>query len=116
MSRSALTTFVLLLAPAFANAQDNYTSAYYPVAQLIFYSKTEPIHPNWAGFAQVTFDAPIAWAVSTTCSTSGVAIRAGDTHLMAAIQTALAMNRNVRFFVDDAQAVDGVCILRAIQY
>ncbi len=98
------------------DAQNNYTNSYYPVGKLVFFSKTEPVYPSWAGFVEVTFDAPITWAVSTGCSTTAAVIRNEDNHLISAIQTALALNRSVRLFVDDSQTVGNVCILRAIQY
>jgi hypothetical protein len=106
----------LILVCGLARAQNSYTAAYYPIGNLVFFSKTEPVYPQWAGFVEVVFDSPVNWATPTTCSTTGVAIRNADNHLISGIQTALALNRNVRFFVDDAQTVDGVCILRAIQY
>src|SRR4051812_35996019 len=111
-----LSTSILLLAAAVAGAQDNQSSGYYSIGQLVFFSKTEPVHPNWAGFVEVRFDSPVTWVLATSCSRSAVAIRAEDTHLMAGMQTALALNRSVRLFIEDSQVIDGVCILRAVQY
>lgn len=105
-----------LLISNLAAAQDNYTDAYYEIRDLIIFSKVEPVHPAWAGYVQVRFTQPLVWVVPNTCNTGSAAIRPEDTHIIAAIQTAWKMGRNLRLFADDSQRIDGsYCILRAVQ-
>jgi len=101
-----------------ASAQDNHSSTFVTISNIVFYSTGDPVYPQWAGVTEVIFAQPIAWAAASSCSTTAVAIRAADKTLVAAVQTALATGRTVELFVDDAQAVDssGVCYLRAVEY
>jgi hypothetical protein len=99
-------------------AADNYTATSHPIRNLIFFSTEEPVYPAWAGLVQLMFDQGVLnWAVSTSsCNASSVAIRAADKHLIAAATAAMASDRGVRLYVDDAYTISGVCLLRALQY
>jgi hypothetical protein len=99
-----------------AGAQNNATASYYEIKNLIFWSKEETVYPNWAGFVSVEFTQPLVWNVPGACSTTTVAIRPQDNHLMSAVQTALASGKPVRLYVDDAFKIDGNCMLRALQF
>jgi hypothetical protein len=108
---------LMLVALGSANAQNNSTSSYYEIRNVIFWSKIEPIYPTWAGYISVEFTQPLVWATTGTCNTSTVAVRPEDTHIISAVQVALATGKPVRLYSDDAQRVDGsYCILRALQY
>jgi hypothetical protein len=106
------------LQAASAGAADNYTATAHPIRNLIFFSTDEPVYPAWAGLVQLMFDqGALSWAVNvSSCNSTSVAIRAADKHLIAAATSAMATDRGVRLYVDDAYKVSGVCLLRALQY
>jgi hypothetical protein len=117
-NKFALIVAALLLSAAIpALAANNYTNVSYEIRDVVLFSKQDPVYPEWAGFVEVEFVQPLAWAVSGVCAGSGVAIRGTDTHLIASAQTAYAMSRPIRVYVDDSQRLSGgYCILRAFSY
>ncbi len=101
---------------AMAQAQNTYSNGFVTISNLVFYSGSDTIYPQYAGAAVVSFAAPVTWVNSTGCASTAVAIRAGDKTLITAVETALAIGRPIQVFVDDAQTVDGVvCWLRAVE-
>lgn len=113
-ARCCLALFVVI---GSAQAANNSTNSYYEIKNLIFWSKTEPVYPNWAGYVSVEFTQSLAWVTAGVCHSTTVAIRPQDNHVMSAVQTAFASGRSVRLYVDDSQRIDGnICILRALQY
>jgi hypothetical protein len=118
MKRVAVSCFLILLGIlGTAQAQNNSTSSYYEIKNVIFWSKNEPIYPQWAGYVSVEFTQAIVWETPGVCNSVSVAVRPEDNHIISAIQTALASGRSVRLYVDDAQRISGnYCILRVLQY
>ena len=119
MKKSIVAGCGLLLIAAFGTVQaaNNWTSAYYEIKNVVFWSKSDPIYPQWQGYVSVEFTQPLVWGIPGICSTTTVAVRPADTHVISAVQTALASGRTVRLYVDDSQRIDGTnCILRALQY
>ncbi len=114
MNKRTIAALAAVLFCGSAAAQDNYSTTFIPIDQVVFYSNSEPIYPAWAGYAEVIFTQAIAWSKATSCSTAAVAIRAADVHLISAAELALASGRNVRVSVEDSQILSGVCILRAL--
>jgi hypothetical protein len=105
-----------LLAVQVAQAQNNYSTTFANITNLVFYSASDDIYPLYDGTVVVLFAQPITWVYGTTCATTAVAIRSTDKTLMTGVQAALATGRPVQVFVDDSQTVDGVvCYLRAIE-
>lgn len=119
MKSSVIASCSLLLISAFGTVQaaNNSTNAYYEIKNVIFWSKSDPIYPQWAGKVSIEFTQPLVWTSLGVCSITTVAVRETDTHVMSAVQTALASGRSVRLYVDDSQRIDGTyCIVRALQY
>jgi hypothetical protein len=111
-----LTGVMGLLAAQIAQAQDNYSTSFVAIANLVFYSTNDAVYPQYDGAVVVLFAKPIAWSFGNSCATTAVAIRSGDKPLMTAVQAALATGRPIQVFVDDSQTVDGVvCYLRAVE-
>ena len=105
-----------LLAARSAAAANNYSTTFITIANLVFYSASDDVYPQYDGTVVVYLAQPITWQFGNRCATSAVAIRGSDTPLMTAVQTALATGRPIQLFVDDSQTVDGVvCWLRAIE-
>ena len=105
-----------LLVAGTAEAGNNYSTAFVTISNLVFYSASDDIFPQYDGTVVVSFAQPVTWIFGNRCATSVAAIRSGDKTLMTAVQTALATGRPIQVFVDDAQTVDGiVCYLRAVQ-
>jgi hypothetical protein len=107
---------VFLLTTQLAQAQNNFSTGFVTIANLVFYSASDDVYPLYDGSVVVSLSAPVTWQFGNSCANTAVAIRPGDKTLMTAVQTALATGRPVQLFVDDAQTVDGVvCWLRAVE-
>jgi hypothetical protein len=105
-----------LLAAEAAQAQNNYSTTFAQISNLVFYSASDDVYPAYDGTVVVLFAQPITWTYGGTCATGTVAIRSADKTLMTGVQAALATGRPIKVFVDDSQTVDGVvCFLRAIE-
>lgn len=105
----------LMLCPL-VQATTNYTVASYPISKLIFFSSSDPQAPNWSGYVRLVLSQPVVWAASSPCEATSVAVRPDDKHIFAAAQAALASERSVQLFIDEAQIMNGICTLRALQY
>jgi hypothetical protein len=111
-----LTAIMALLTAQGALAQNNYSTAFVAISNLVFYSASDDIYPQYDGTVVVLFAQPVTWRYGSTCATTVVAIRSADKTLMTGVQAALATGRPIQVFVDDAQTVDGiVCYLRALE-
>jgi hypothetical protein len=116
ITRALAAGIVGLLAAQSVSAANNYSTAFITISNLVFYSVSDDVYPQYAGAVAVYLAKPITWQFGNNCSTTAVAIRSGDKPLMTAVETALATGRPVQLFVDDSQTVDGVvCYLRAIE-
>lgn len=116
ISRVLLAGIAGLLVSQLVRAQNNYSTTFITIENLVFYSASDGIYPLYDGATAVYLAQPITWQFGNSCSNTVVAIRPGDKTLMTAVQTALATGRPVQLFVDDAQTVDGVvCWLRALE-
>ena len=105
-----------LLVTGIAAAQNNYSTTFVGITNLVFYSANDSVYPQYAGAAVVNFATPVIWAFGGPCATGTVAIRSNDKSLMTAVETAQATGRPIQVFVDDSQTVDGVvCWLRAVE-
>lgn len=105
-----------LLAAESAAANNNYSTTFVTISNLVFYSLSDDVYPLYDGVVVVYLAQAVTWQFGNTCATTAVAIRSGDKPLMTAVQTALATGRPVQLFVDDSQTVDGVvCWLRAVE-
>jgi hypothetical protein len=105
---------LLTMQPALAGNNNSTTSI--TIANLVFYSASDDIYPQYAGTVVVNMAQPITWQFGNNCATTAVAIRSADKTLMTAVETALATGRPIQVFVDDSQTVDGVvCYLRAVE-
>jgi hypothetical protein len=114
--RVAVAGLLGMLMTGIALAQNNYSTTFVPITNLVFYSANDDIYPLYAGTAVVTFATPVIWTFGGSCSTGAVAIRSNDKSLMTTVQTAQATGRPIQVFVDDSQTVDGVvCWLRAVE-
>ena len=99
-----------------AHAQNNYSTTFVTITNLVFYSGSDTVYPQYAGATVVSFATPVIWTFGGPCATGSVAIRSSDKSLITAVQTAQATGRPVQVFVDDSQTVDGVvCWLRAVE-
>ena len=113
--RVAVAGLLGMLTTGVALAQNNYSTAFVGITNLVFYSASDHIYPLYAGATVVNFGTPVVWAFGGPCATGAVAIRPDDKPLITAVQAAQATGRPVQVFVDDSQTVDGVvCWLRAI--
>jgi len=111
-----LTAIMALLTAQAALAQNNYSTTFIGITNLVFYSASDDIYPAYDGTVVVLMYTPITWAYGGTCATTAVAIRSADKTLMTGVQAALATGRPIQVFVDDSQTVDGVvCYLRALE-
>jgi hypothetical protein len=111
-----LATVVGLLAVPSAQAGNNYSTTFVTISNLVFYSASDDIYPQYDGAAVVNFATPVTWALGNNCATTAVAIHPADKSLMTAVQAAQATGRPIHVFVDDSQTVDGVvCWLRAVE-
>jgi len=116
ISRVLLAATASMLAAQAAQAQNNYSTTFVTISNLVFYSASDSVYPQYAGSAVINFATPLVWRYGNTCATGTVAIRPADKSLMTAVQAAQATGRPVQVFVDDAQTVDGVvCWLRAVE-
>jgi hypothetical protein len=114
--RGAIAGLLGMLVTGIALAQNNYSTTFVGVTNLVFYSANDAIYPPYAGAAVVNFGTPVIWAFGGACATGSVAIRPNDKSLMTAVATAQATGRPIQVFVDDSQTVDGVvCWLRAVE-
>jgi hypothetical protein len=114
--KPAIAGLVGVLMIGIAHAQNNYSTTFVTISNLVFYSGSDTVYPQYAGAAVVNFATPLTWAFGSPCATGAVAIRSSDKSLMTAVQTAQATGRPIQVFVDDSQTVDGVvCWLRAIE-
>jgi len=114
--RVAVAGLLGLLTTGIALAQNNYSTTFVTITNLVFYSANDDIYPRYAGAAVVNFATPVIWTFGGPCATGAVAIRPNDKPLMTAVETAQATGRPIQVFVDDSQTVDGVvCWLRAVE-
>lgn len=99
-----------------AAAQNNYTPAatYYPIQQLTFYSTTEPLYPQWAGFTHIVFSQTLSWSTPNVCDNRSAVIRPADKHILSAVLAAYATGKGLRIYADDVQKLGEVCIIRAL--
>ena len=119
MGRIVNMFLLMVLLVSNASAANNYTPSgtLYEINKLVVYSTNETIYPSWAGFTILSFSQQLIWNTINNCSTSSVAIRIEDKHLISAAQAAYATGKGVRLYVDDAHRIDNsVCILRAFEY
>lgn len=119
LARLLVTVFLGLLAINSAQAANNSSQSFIYINNLIVYSNSDKIFPQWAGAVGVTFRTGIAWSTPTSCSNTQVAIRSTDQNLMLVVQTAWSANVPIRLFVDDSYTLPtetGVaCYLRAVE-
>jgi hypothetical protein len=114
--KAAIAALVGVLMIGSAHAQDNYSTTFLTITNLVFYSGSDTVYPQYAGATVVNFATPVIWTFGGPCATGVVAIRSSDKSLITAVQTAQATGRPIRVFVDDSQTVDGVvCWLRAVE-
>jgi hypothetical protein len=114
--RVAVAGLLGMLMTGIAEAQNNYSTTFVTITNLVFYSANDGVYPQYAGAAVVNFATPVIWAFGGPCATGAVAIRSNDKSLMTAVETAQATGRPIQVFVDDSQTVDGlVCWLRAVE-
>ena len=114
--RVAVAGLLGMLMTGIVEAQNNYSTTFLPITNLVVYSGNDTIYPQYAGATVVTFGTPVTWAFGGTCATGAVAIRSGDKSLLTAVETAQATGRPIQVFVDDSQTVDGiVCWVRAVE-
>jgi hypothetical protein len=114
--RVAVAGLLVTLMAGMAQAQNNYSTTFVPITNLVFYSANDGIYPLYAGATVVNFGTPVIWTFGGPCATGAVAVRPNDKSLITAVETAQATGRPVQVFVDDSQTVDGVvCWLRAVE-
>ncbi len=97
-------------------AHDLHSDSKVKISSLKFYANDEPMNPSWAGLIQVKFEQPVIWSQENICRNDQVAIKNEDSHLVAAVQTAYALDKSISVQSDTTLLIDTVCILRTLQY
>ena len=102
--------FILILVSNMATAESFQKTG---TIKNVYFHSVDSTVTNWAGKLQLEIDTT-DWGTVTTCSTSYVAVRNSDTHLISAVLAAKMADMPITVYADGAM-VDGTsyCILRA---